>query len=199
MHALPTIRVEPMITEQSFIFLRHGQTNWNLEGRFQGQTNIALNETGLEQARDAARQLKSHPIDRIVSSPLIRALKTAATVAEAAGLPVYVDSQLKERSFGAFDGLVVADVKAEHGMPLSEPAARIFPPDAEKWPQTLERTERAIGRWLSEHPDETILFVAHDGLFRALAEILYKAPLESKHGKPYTFEPAKDRWRVSEL
>ena len=188
-----------MIIEKSFIFLRHGQTNWNLEGRFQGQTDIALNETGLEQARDAASRLKSHRIDRIVSSPLIRALKTAATVAEEAGLPVHVDSQLKERSFGAFDGLVVADVKKEHGMPLSEPAARILPADAEKWPQTLERTERAIDRWLSEHRDEQIMFVAHDGLFRALSEILHKAPLESKHGRPYRFTPAPDRWSVSEI
>ena len=117
----------------NFIFLRHGQTDWNLEGRFQGQTDIPLNSTGLSQATDAARRLKHREINRVVSSPLVRALKTAAIVAEEIGLPVHVDTQIRERSFGAFDGLVVAEVKQKHGLPLSEPSASILPPDADQW------------------------------------------------------------------
>ncbi|MGI9406496.1 MAG: histidine phosphatase family protein [Hyphomicrobiaceae bacterium] len=182
-----------------FIFLRHGQTDWNLEGRFQGESDIPLNATGLKQAQDAAGRLKTVPISRIVSSPLVRALKTAAIVAERVDLPVHVDTQLRERSFGAFNGLVVADVKRKHGLPVSEPAASILPPDAEQWPDTLTRSETAIGKWMDACPGETLLFVAHDGIFGALAEVLAGSKLVSKHGTPYAFDKGADGWDVSEI
>ena len=182
-----------------FIFLRHGQTDWNLQGRFQGHADIPLNATGLQQARDAAVRLTPLAIDRVVSSPLIRALKTAAIVAEQIALPVHIDGQLAERSFGSFDGLVIADVKRQHGLALSEPAARIFPPDAEHWPQTLARSRAVIDKWLEGNPGETILFVAHDGIFRALSELLLAAWSESTHGRPYAFAPGPDGWSISEI
>lgn len=177
-----------MILAQGFIFLRHGQTDWNLEGRFQGHTDIALNETGLTQAQDAAERLKPQNIHRIV-----------AIVAEHINLPVHIESGLKERSFGSFDGQVVADVKRQHGLPLSEPAASILPSDAEQWPQTLVRTREVVGTWLKAYPDEMILFIAHDGNFRALSETLQCSGLESRHGMPYAFKPAQDKWSVTEV
>ena len=182
-----------------FIFLRHGQTDWNLEGRFQGHADIPLNAMGLSQAQDAADRLRNLPIDRVVSSPLIRALKTAAIVAERMHLPVHIDSQIAERSFGSFDGLVIADVKRRHGLALSEPAARIFPPDAEHWPQTLVRSEAVVGKCLEGNPGETILFVAHDGIFRALSETLLGSWFESKNGTPYAFAPGPDGWSILEI
>lgn len=182
-----------------FLFLRHGQTDWNLQGRFQGHSDIPLNATGLAQARDAADRLKRLPIHRIVSSPLVRALKTAAIVAEHIGLPIHIDNQLRERTFGSFDGLVIADVKRQHGLTPSEPAARIFPPDAEHWPQTLARSRAAVGRWLHDCPSETILFVAHDGIFRALSETLHGSWFESRHGTPYAFDPTPEKWSISEI
>lgn len=189
-----------MIPARRFLFLRHGQTDWNLEGRFQGVSDIALNETGLMQARDAADGLRGVGVDQIVSSPLIRALKTAAIVAECLSLPVYVEADLRERDFGSFDGLVVADVKRRHGLPLNEPSHRIFPSDAEPWAQTLRRCESVIGNWLADRPDgETTLFVAHDGVFRALSEILHGASLVSRHATPYVFEPGSGGWTVAEM
>lgn len=182
-----------------FLFLRHGQTDWNLQGRFQGHSDIPLNARGVWQAREAAGRLKQLTIHRIVSSPLIRALKTAAVIAEYISLPIHVDSQLSERSFGSFDGLVIADVKRKHGLAPSEPAARILPPDAEQWPQTLARSRTVVGRWLDDLSTETILFVSHDGIFRALSETLHGAWFESKHGMPYAFDPAPDRWSISEI
>ena len=188
-----------MIAARRFLFLRHGQTDWNLEGRFQGHSDIALNATGVAQARDAASRLKVQAIDRIVSSPLIRALKTAAIVAEHLDMPLHVDTQISERSFGSFEGLVIAEVKRQHGLAPSERAARIFPPDAEKWLQTLARAKTVVGKWLSDHPGETILFVAHDGIFRALSEMLHGSWFESRHGTPYSFDPAPDKWKISEI
>lgn len=182
-----------------FLFLRHGQTDWNLQGRFQGHSDVPLNATGLGQAREAADRLKRLTIDRIVSSPLIRARKTAAVIAEHHSLPIHVDSRLSERSFGSFDGLVIADVKRQHGLAPSEPAARVFPPDAEQWPQTLARARPVVERWLGDSATETILFVSHDGIFRALSETLHGSWLESKHGTPYAFDPASDKWSISEI
>ena len=188
-----------MKSRRRFLFLRHGQTDWNLQGRFQGHSDIALNATGLEQAQEAAGRLKPLTIHRIVSSPLIRALKTAAIVAEHISLPIYIDNRLSERTFGSFDGLVIADVKRQHGLAPSEPAARLLPPDAEQWPQTLARSRTTVGGWLDAYPTETILFVAHDGIFRALSETLHGSWFESKHGTPYAFDPAADKWSISEI
>ena len=70
------------IPKRSFYFLRHGQTDWNVEGRFQGHTDMPLTELGVSQAHLAARALANCPVDMLVTSPLMRALKTAAIVAE---------------------------------------------------------------------------------------------------------------------
>ena len=92
------------IPPRTFYFLRHGETEWNAEGRFQGHSDIPLNPQGLAQAHAAARIIAACPVDLIVASPLIRALTTAAIVAEAIGKPVRIDSELKERHFGDFEG-----------------------------------------------------------------------------------------------
>lgn len=184
---------------QRFIFLRHGQTDWNLQGRYQGLSDIALNATGLEQAEAAARLLKQISIDRIVSSPLVRALKTAAIVSEYISVPINVSTGMSERSFGSFDGLVINEVKRKHGLKPDEPSSKIFPPDAEKWPQTLNRSRDVVGKWLNDFPDETILFVAHDGIFRALSELLHGEWFVSSHGIPYVFEPGLENWTITEI
>lgn len=187
-----------MQTWNNFLFLRHGQTEWNLEGRFQGLADTPLNATGLAQAANAAEILARHRIDRIVSSPLIRALKTAAVVSERVGVPIDVDTQLAERGFGRLEGLVVKDVKREIGVAPDVPMAAHLPPDAEQWPDTVARTQSAIGTWLARHPSEQILFVAHHGLFAALTEVLVGARREGENGKPYAFQRDAAVWTVVE-
>ena len=95
------------LPRRNFYFLRHGQTAWNVEGRFQGHSDIPLNEVGLAQAHDAAKILARCPIDLIVTSPLMRARRTAEIVSAQLGKPLLFDDDLKERRFGAFEGLVV--------------------------------------------------------------------------------------------
>jgi len=73
---------------QTIFFVRHGQTDWNAEGRFQGHSDIPLNATGLSQAHHAARMLAACPIDRVVASPLVRAARTAEIVNERLGKPI---------------------------------------------------------------------------------------------------------------
>lgn len=183
-----------MIPPRPFYFLRHGQTDWNLAGRMQGHTDIPLNATGIAQAHSAAAQLKSLPITRIITSPLTRALTTAAIAAEATGLPLYVDSNLKERTFGSFEGELTADIRAKHNLVPEESISRILPPDAEQWPQTLSRAQTTIAHWLAKHPEETLLFIGHGAFFRALHESLLNEHYEAANATPYHYSPTPIGW-----
>ena len=187
-----------MKTWPDFHFLRHGQTDWNREGRFQGLADTALNATGIEQAHAAADVLARRRIDRIVTSPLIRALKTAAIVSERIAIPLDIDSQLSERGFGHLEGQVVNDVKRKIGIAPDVPMAAHLPADAEQWPDTVARTKAAIDAWLARHPGERVLFVAHHGLFAALTEILIGTRQEGGNGIPYTFQRQGGAWSVTE-
>lgn len=186
------------LPKREFLFLRHGQTDWNLQGRLQGHADVPLNDTGLMQARAAAEQLSNKTIELIVSSPLIRALKTAAIVAECVQRPIEVDSRLKERTFGSFEGLVINDVKRQLGLLPNQRLTAHLPADAEQWHETRVRAAAAIGAWLERHPKQRLLFVAHAGLFDALHEQMFGTRLEPKH-EPYLFKPTANGWAVSEV
>lgn len=188
-----------MDTWNNFLFLRHGQTDWNLEGRFQGTADIPLNATGVDQANAAADVLIGQRVDRIVSSPLVRALKTAAIVSEKLSMPIDVDSEMVERGFGRLEGLSVKQVKEEIGIPLHVPMAGHLPPDAEQWPDTKARTQSAIGNWLTKYPDQQILFVAHHGQLAALSELLIGSRMEGKNSVPYQISQDGAVWRINEL
>lgn len=93
-----------MIIQKPFYYLRHGQTDWNLVKRFQGQTDIPLNATGIEQAHDAKAMLKGLEISQIFCSPLSRARMTADIVNEALDLEITEIRDLQECSFGVLEG-----------------------------------------------------------------------------------------------
>jgi broad specificity phosphatase PhoE len=95
---------------------RHGETDWNVAGRWQGNTDIPLNDTGREQARALAGVLQTRGLRSVVASDLSRAHETARIVATALGIEVaYVDANLRERRFGIFEGLTRAECEAQHG------------------------------------------------------------------------------------
>jgi broad specificity phosphatase PhoE len=190
-----------MIPQRHFYFLRHGQTDWNREGRYQGTSDIPLNATGIAQAEAAALRLAAVKIDRIVASPLIRAFKTAEIVAAQRGLPIHSERGLVERHFGSFDGLIIRDVKVRHGVPLDQPSASILPADADPWHEIYERVPPIIAQWLNTFSNETLLFVAHGGVFDALHQHLIGARVgaESQHAVPYVALPQATGWRLSPL
>lgn len=181
------------LPKRSFYFLRHGQTAWNVEGRFQGHSDIPLNEVGLAQASEAARILARCPIDLVVASPLTRARRTAEIVSEQLGKPLLFDDELKERHFGAFEGLVVNEIKAQFGLQPHQRLVKHLPPDAEQWQETRARTIRVLGKWLTNHQDQTLLFVTHSGLFDAQYELTFGTRLEPKH-VPYHWRHDGNAW-----
>jgi broad specificity phosphatase PhoE len=186
------------IPKKAFFFLRHGQTDWNVQGRFQGHTDIPLNAAGLAQAANAADVLANWSVDLIVASPLLRARRTAEIVAERFNKTPVFDDDLMERQFGRFEGLIVNDVKASFGLKPDERLTRHLPEDAEQWHETRERTLRVLRKWLSRDPDASILFVSHSGLFDALYEIIFGPRVEPKHA-PYRWSHGDGGWRCEPL
>ncbi|CAM3935305.1 histidine phosphatase family protein [Nocardiopsis rhodophaea] len=138
---------------------RHGQTAWNTEKRFQGQTDIPLNDTGVEQARSAAALLARLRPDAIVSSDLRRAADTAECLAARTGLTVEHDKGLRERYGGSWEGLTTAEIHER----WPEENARMAIPDGEDMEAVGERVQEAIVRGLARVPENGLLVVASHG------------------------------------
>jgi broad specificity phosphatase PhoE len=101
---------------RSFLCLRHGVTDWNAQGRFQGRTDIPLNDEGISQADAAALRLRNVRIDHVVASPLVRAARTAEIVAASLAAPLAIDDRLIECDFGNLEGISIAKtMKWPHG------------------------------------------------------------------------------------
>lgn len=148
------------LTQVPFWYLRHGETDWNAQGLSQGSIDIPLNPTGLAQARAAAQHLRHRGIKTIVASPLSRARVTAEIVAETLGLPVRIDPDLREVSWGVQEG------QAMSGW-FSEWVSGGFAPEGGETFATLrQRAVAGVNRSLA-HPS-AVLVVAHGALFRAL-------------------------------
>jgi broad specificity phosphatase PhoE len=103
------------VSGRRVLLLRHGRTSWNAEGRFQGQTDIGLDDVGLRQAERAASELGRLEPAALVSSDLSRARDTAAPLAALTGLPVTTDERLRETSAGFWQGMLVRDIQAQDG------------------------------------------------------------------------------------
>jgi broad specificity phosphatase PhoE len=187
------------IPSRSFVCVRHGVTDWNREGRFQGRSDVPLNDEGVAQAQAASRRLQSVAFDFIVSSPLIRAVKTAKIIAAPSSRPVTIEADLIECDFGSFEGRPIAEVMSEHGITAKQALATILPPDGEPWPEVAERSLRCIGKWLSHHPQAVILFVSHDAVMQAMSEAFCGRWLDNRHGVPFRFARTGDAWAVEEV
>jgi len=156
-----------------FYLARHGETSWNLAGRWQGQTDVGLNDRGREQARALAERLRGRGITRVRASDLSRAIETAEIVARALGTgPVSIDAGLRERGYGVFEGLTRDECAARHPVAWAcYMADRTFaPPGAERQDDLVRRMREAIRR---AHHDEgedsaAVLVVSHGGAIRAL-------------------------------
>jgi len=124
------------------VLWRHGQTVWNAERRFQGQSDIPLDETGTAQAERAARLLAALRPDLIVSSDLSRAAQTAAALARLTGLEVTLDKDLRERHGGRWEGLTDTEIRTQY--PVEH--ATWNPPDGEPSGVVADRVAGALHR-----------------------------------------------------
>src|SRR5919109_2140282 len=157
--------IRPVTT---LLLVRHGETDWNREGRWQGHSDTHLNEIGRAQAERVAGELDG--VDVVYSSDLARARETAEIIAGRSGLPVRLDARLRERSFGAWEGLSAAEIEAEFRDAHLRWLAGEGPgaDDAEPFDAFGQRVQAALRELLQRHPDERVLVVAHGGTVRVI-------------------------------
>jgi broad specificity phosphatase PhoE len=150
------------------LLVRHGETDWNRDGRWQGHSDTHLNEVGREQAARLAGELDA--VDVVYSSDLARARETAEIVAQRLGLDVRVDERVRERSFGAWEGKTGREIEAEFRDAHTRWLAGEGPgaDDAEPFASFAARVQSFLTDVLARHPDETVLVVAHGGSIRVI-------------------------------
>lgn len=184
---------------RSFICLRHGATDWNRQGLFQGRTDNPLNDTGIAQAHEAAAKLAVIELGHVVSSPLRRAVQTAEIIATVAARSMTLDHDLIELDFGSFEGQPVRELMLRHGKNNAQGLVDMLPADAEPWDDVASRAIRSIRQWLDRHPEQEILFVCHDAVMQSMAQRLTGKFFKNGHGRPFRFTLTDDGWTVVEV
>ncbi len=164
------------------ILIRHGQTEWNRSGRWQGQTDVPLNPEGRRQARQLAEQLRQERFDTIYTSDLGRARETAQALAEVTGAPLIEDARLREINLGTWEGLLFDEIRRRDGDRLdrfrSQPAGERAP-GGEGVLDVQDRSLAALEEIVRRHPRGSVALVSH-GLTLAVLKIhLMGLPLDS--------------------
>ena len=157
------------------LLIRHGETAWNAERRLQGHLDVPLNEHGRRQAEALAAALGGEPLDAVFASDLQRAVQTAQPLAAAHGQPVRTDASLRERCYGAFEGLLYDEIAghfpvAHAAWQAREPDAR-FPAGrhvAETLREFVQRALAAVSALARSPGYRRIAVVTHGGVLEAL-------------------------------
>ena len=156
------------MTSARILLVRHGQSTWNAEGRWQGWADAPLSDVGEEQARAAAKHLPD--VDAVVSSDLLRARRTAELLSESRDLPAMVIYRgLRERGVGEFEGLTNPEIAERFPQLMGEDGSRPLDiPGAEPIPSVISRVIAALTRVAKAHAGQSVLAVSHGGVIRAL-------------------------------
>jgi 2,3-bisphosphoglycerate-dependent phosphoglycerate mutase len=156
--------------------IRHGTTEWNLEGRMQGQMDTPLAEVGRVQARLLANRLKHEAWDGIIASDLMRAHETALTIEKITGVPLLgVDARLRERAFGQLEGTTVQDRITKWGEDWREREHEL---GLESDDSLLQRWDSFVSETEQVHPGKKLLIVSHGGYIVPVITRILQGPLE---------------------
>lgn len=173
------------------LLIRHGETDWNVEKRLQGHLDIALNEGGLRQALALGQALLAEPLDAVIASDLQRAVKTAEAIAVPRGMRVRIEPALRERCYGAFEGLRYRDISERYPEDYARWQTRDmdarFPAGmraAETLREFSQRSIDAIFRLAEEYRHKRIAIVTHGGVL----DCIYRAATDMHLSSPRNFE-----------
>lgn len=164
------------------LLIRHGETDWNLGMRIQGETDIPLNARGRAQAQRVAQALAEEELHHVVTSDLSRAHATGAPLAQATGAALRQDAGLRERAFGIFEGLSFEEIEQRH--PEGAERWRRRDPDfgpegGETLQAFYERSVAAAERLSAAHAGQSIALVAHGGVLDCLYRAATRLPLQA--------------------
>ncbi len=167
----------------SWYLVRHGNTHWNLKNRIQGHTDVSLSETGRKKVRSLATELANLSFSAVYSSDLSRAVETAQILVNGSGVYVQTDPDLREFSYGEWEGLSLEEVQAQDSSGFAHRFNRrdvdFAAPGGESAVQLLRRVRQFYKRASAKHgPDDDVLVTAHGGSIRALALCLLDLPEE---------------------
>ncbi len=145
--------------------IRHGQTDWNLQGRFQGREDIPLNKTGIEQAKECGRALAGESFKAVVTSPLSRARETAEIIAEivSAG-QVMIEQEITERDFSKVSGMTPIEREAFYASGEKD--------DKEPWERLCKRMIMAMKKYGDKFRDSNIIMVSHGASINSVLSVL---------------------------
>jgi broad specificity phosphatase PhoE len=154
----------------TLLVARHGQTDWNRDHRWLGQTDRPLTAVGREQARELRTQLEAVPIDAAYASDLSRALNTARIAMTGRGVGVKPVRELRERFLGSWEGLLDTEIPERFPEAFAswKSGVGFGAPDAEPFVSLAKRVESAVRKIATDHASQTVLVVAHAGPCRVL-------------------------------
>jgi len=163
------------------IVIRHGETDWNRQHRFQGQIDVPLNDAGLAQADRLARRLADERIDVLVCSDLQRARRTAEPLLQARSLAPAVDALWREQGFGVLEGLDVPTIRSQHGALWNQwvrhEADYALPQGGESNTAFHARVMRALQVLVAAHAGRRVAVITHGGVLDMLWRQAHGLPL----------------------
>ncbi len=178
--------------------IRHGQTDWNIEQRWQGQSDIPLNATGRQQAARLAAELATANFSAIYSSDLSRAYETALALSRISGLPIQREPRLREIHQGEWQGLREIDIQARYGNAFQERKQHplhVAPPGGETVIQVRDRVISVVTDICSMYPKDRVALVSH-GFALALIQVHFtQMPIEAA----WQIIPANAEWRELDI
>jgi len=177
---------------RQFYFIRHGETDWNRQGLWQGSIDTDLNDTGREQARAAISKIENLGITRIMTSPMKRCLQTCEIINQPLGLPVSEHPDLRERCFGKLNGRKKSEIDRADNYDPAE--YQIEPLDA-----VLGRASAVIETGFADMAEEKILYISHGGIFRVLHNHFCGTDQTSANAVPYHFSEQNQVWQSRQL
>lgn len=178
------------------LLVRHGETDWNATGRYQGQNDIPLNAIGERQAKAVAERLAAERLDAVYASDLLRAWETAQAIADPHGLEVRADVRLREMNYGDWQGLTYREIVEQAPEALAAwNADRLHntPPGGESLLELAYRTQSVMDEIRATHPEGTVALASHGGTVRMILCVL----LERSPASYWQFE--MDNTAVSEI
>jgi broad specificity phosphatase PhoE len=171
------------VPHHPFYFVRHGETDWNLEGRIMGHKDIPLNSRGIEQAHSAVPRLQDLGIKRIISSSLLRAKETAIILGSYLGIPIETTDALKEACWGEMEG----ELKSNYNGSFERWVKGETSLGGESCDAFQQRVVSALATILDTK--EMPLIVAHSGVHWALARAFGQEDVHPDNGTPFLFQP----------